>query len=67
LVSEYDFDELSGKKAPETTADQPIPLNEIQLLAERITRDHTFKTTTDNGELYWYNGSVYLPRSRMAN
>jgi putative DNA primase/helicase len=61
MVSEYDFQDLSGKKAPETAADQPIPLNEIQLLAERITRDHTFKTTTDNGELFWYNGSVYLP------
>ena len=60
MVSEYDFDDLTGKKAPETAADQPIPLNEIQLLAERITRDHTFKTTKDNGELFWYNGSVYV-------
>jgi putative DNA primase/helicase len=60
MVSEYDFDDLSGKKAPDIVAEEPITLNEIQLLAKRITRDHTFKTTTDNGELFWYNGSVYI-------
>ncbi len=59
MVSEYD--DLLGEKAPETSPEIPIALNETQLLAKRIMRDHTFVTTTDNGELFWYNGKVYIP------
>jgi D5-like protein len=29
--------------------------------AERIMQESTFKTCTDNGELYYYNGKIYIP------
>lgn len=33
----------------------------IQLLTKSILLDNVFKTTTDNGQLYCYNGRIYIP------
>lgn len=34
----------------------------VQRLAKKITSENIFRTTTDNEELFWYNGNgVYLP------
>jgi P4 family phage/plasmid primase-like protien len=30
-------------------------------IAERIMQESVFKTCTDNGELYYYNGKIYIP------
>lgn len=47
MVSEYDFEDLTGKKAPDDILAEPqIAVGEVQLLSKRITRDHTFKNTT---------------------
>ena len=33
----------------------------VQQLVETIIQQETFITTTDNGQLYWFNGKIYIP------
>jgi putative DNA primase/helicase len=61
MVSECDFEDLTGKKGADNQPDEP--LGDIQSISKRLMKQYVFATTTKDEELFCYdsNKGVYSP------